>query len=98
MKFPEKVYQILKWVALTVIPALTALYGVIGTTFNIPYTQQILMIMPAIGTFIGALIGVSTAKYYQDKYNDSFKISEVMAAVEKYMEENSNSNTDIPED
>lgn len=98
MKIPDKLYEILKWVSCIVLPALTTLYGVIGTTFEIPYTQQVLMIMPAISTFIGSLIGISTAKYYQDQSTNSFKISEVMAAVEKYMAENSNSNTDIPED
>lgn len=98
MKIPDKLYEVLKWVSCIVLPALTTLYGVIGTTFEIPYTQQVLMIMPAISTFIGSLIGISTAKYYQDQSNNSFKISEVMAAVSKYMEENNKSNTDIPED
>lgn len=98
MKIPDKLYEVLKWLSLTAIPALTTLYGVIGTTLNIPYTQQVLMIMPAISTFIGALIGVSTAKYYQDLNKNSFKISEVMAAVEKYMAENNAKNTDVPEE
>lgn len=98
MKIPDKLYEVLKWLSLTAIPALTTLYGVIGTTLNIPYTQQVLMIMPAISTCIGALIGISTAKYYQDQSRDNFKIADVMAAVEKYMAENNAQNADVPEE
>lgn len=101
MKIPDKVYNVLKWLALTVIPALTTLYGVIGTAFNIPYTTEVLMIMPAISTFIGSLIGVSTAKYYQSLSQEP-QIDKVMVAVEQWFAAHENDaiakNVDVPEE
>ena len=100
MKISDKAYNILKWLALTAIPALTTLYGVIGTTLNIPHTKEVLMIMPAISTCIGALIGVSTAKYYQS-LSEEPQIDKIMAAVEQYYALHSNEdikNIDVPEE
>lgn len=101
MKIPDKVYNVLKWLALTAIPALTTLYGVIGTTLNIPYTKEVLMIMPAISTCIGALIGVSTAKYYQALSQEP-QIDKVMVAVEQWFAAHENEaitkNVDVPEE
>ena len=63
MKLSNKAYDILKWVTLIALPALIAFYGVVGSTCNIPYTEQVLTIAVAFDTMLGALIGVSTSKY-----------------------------------
>ena len=69
MKFPDKIYDILKWIALICIPAvatfLSVVLGVLSVdakTINI-----IVTIISAIGTLIGALIGVSTSTYNKQK-------------------------------
>lgn len=59
---PDKVYQILKWVALIVLPALATFVGVVGTEWGMPYCDQIVKTITATGTFIGALIGASHLK------------------------------------
>lgn len=63
MKLSNKAYDILKWITLIALPAIITFYGVVGATFNIPYTEQILTIAVAFDTMLGALIGVSTSKY-----------------------------------
>ena len=63
MKLSNKAYDILKWVTLIALPALITFYGVVGSTCNIPYTEQILTIAVAFDTMLGALIGVSTSEY-----------------------------------
>ena len=63
MKMSNKVYDVLKWVALTFLPALTALYGVIGATLNIPYTEQVITIAVAVDTFLGTCLGISSVNY-----------------------------------
>lgn len=63
----NKTFDILKWIAQVFLPALTTLYGVIGATFNIPYTQEVLTIMVAVDTFLGTLLGISSAKYNSTK-------------------------------
>ena len=63
MRLSNKVYDILKWIALVFIPALIVFYGVIGNTLNIPYTDIVLTIMGAFDVFMGSLLGISTAQY-----------------------------------
>lgn len=98
MKIPDKIYNLLKWLSIVAIPAATTLFGVIASQFNIPYAQQILTICPAVATFIGALIGISSAKYYQDQKQNAFSVNEVMQAVEKWMSDNAIKGTDVPEE
>ena len=63
MKLSNKVYDILKWVALVFIPALITFYGVVGNVLNIPYTDVILTIMGAFDVFLGSLLGITSAQY-----------------------------------
>ena len=101
MKLNDKVYTILKWICLTALPALTTLYGVIGTTLHIPYTQEAITILVAVDTCLGTMIGVSTANYYKNM-SDNPDIDKVMAAVEKWFSEHeaeaSHLNVDVPEE
>ena len=62
---PDKVYQILKWVALIAVPALVTFLSVVLGVLDVdPKTVNIVVtIIAAIGTFIGSLIGVSTSAY-----------------------------------
>ena len=63
MKLSNKVYNVLKWVALIVLPASATLYAVLSATWGLPYGEQIPATITAIDTFLGALLGVSTARY-----------------------------------
>lgn len=66
---PDKVYNILKWIALICIPALVTFLSVVLGVLDVdPKTINIVVtIMTAVGTLIGSLIGVSTAKYNKDQ-------------------------------
>lgn len=68
MKLSNKTYDIMKWVVQLLIPALITLYGVIGSTLNIPYTQEILTIAGAVDVFLGTILKISTDNY--NKEND----------------------------
>lgn len=59
----NKTYDILKWIALVGLPALTAFYGVVGATCNIPHTQEVLTIAVAFDTMLGAMLGISSSTY-----------------------------------
>lgn len=56
---PDKVYQVLKWLTLTVLPALAVLVGALGHVWNIPNTEAIMTTISAVALFFGATIGVS---------------------------------------
>lgn len=63
----NKVYNVLKWVALIAIPAFETFYWSIGNIWGFPYVEQIVGTMSAVGTLLGALIGVSTVMYNKAK-------------------------------
>lgn len=63
----SKIYDILKWIAQIVLPALITLYGVIGATCNIPYTEQTITIAVAVDTFLGTVLGISSYNYNKGK-------------------------------
>lgn len=59
----NKVYNVLKWITLVFLPALTTLIGVVLNCFNIGYTDIVLTIMTAVTTFLGAILGISNINY-----------------------------------
>ena len=67
MKLPNKVYDILKWITLVVIPALATLYVALAAVWGVPYADAVAKTSVAVCTFLGALLGVSTAEYRETK-------------------------------
>lgn len=63
----NKVYDVLKWITLVFLPALTTLSGAILTTFNVSCTDIALTIMTAVTTFMGAILGISNINYNKNK-------------------------------
>lgn len=59
----NKVYDVLKWITLVFLPALTTLVGVILNCFNVGCTEIVLTIMTAITTFMGTILGISNISY-----------------------------------
>ena len=59
MKLPNRVYDILKWICLIVLPALSVLYGALAHIWGLPYASEIPLTIEAIDVFLGALIGIS---------------------------------------
>ncbi len=66
MKLPDKVYDILKWIALILLPAVGALYFGLSQIWGLPYGEEIVGTITIIDTFLGALLGISTMKYNKE--------------------------------
>ena len=66
MKLNDKVYDVLKWIALICLPALATFYGVISKVWDLPYGVEVVSTITAVATLIGALIGVSTVNYRKE--------------------------------
>ncbi len=62
----NKTYDILKWVAITVLPAIAALVGTIGTATSWEHTGITVVVITALDTFLGTLIGVSSINYNKE--------------------------------
>lgn len=63
MKLKNKTYNILKYVAQIVLPALGTLYFALAGIWNLPCCEQVVGTITAIDTFLGVLLGISTNKY-----------------------------------
>ncbi len=63
----NKVYDILKWTAQLVLPGLATLYVSIAGIWGLPYGEQISGTIMAIDTFLGAILMISSNKYYKKK-------------------------------
>lgn len=59
----NKTYDILKYIAQIVLPALGTLYFALSSIWDLPYGEQIVGTITAIDAFLGALLGISTMKY-----------------------------------
>lgn len=66
MKLNDKIYDVLKWVALIVLPAIATLYTALAGIWGLPFAEEIPATITAIDLFIGALLGVSTAQYNKE--------------------------------
>lgn len=59
----NKTYDVLKFIALILLPALGTLYFALASIWGLPYGEQIVGTITAVDTFLGAILGISTAKY-----------------------------------
>ena len=66
MKLSNKTYDILKYIAQIVLPALGTLYFALASIWGLPYGEQIVGTITAIDAFLGALLGISTAMYNKE--------------------------------
>lgn len=67
MKLSNKVYDVLKWIAMYLLPALGTLYFALAGIWSFPYGEQVVGTITAVDTFLGVLLGISTAQYQKDK-------------------------------
>lgn len=59
----SKIYDLLKWIALVGLPALTALWLTLANIWGFPYAEAIGATMAAVTTFLGAVLGISSIQY-----------------------------------
>lgn len=59
----NKVYDILKWVAIIVLPALSTLVASVGPLWGLSMTDEVAQTITAVGTFLGAILMVSSVQY-----------------------------------
>lgn len=65
MKLTNKTYDRLKWVAQYLLPALGTLYFTVSGIWGLPYGEQVVGTITAVDTFLGVVLGVSSAEYHK---------------------------------
>jgi hypothetical protein len=63
MKMSNKIYDILKWVALVALDAIGYFYQEIAGVWSLPFGDEVLKTCVAFSILLGTLIGVSSARY-----------------------------------
>lgn len=64
MKLNNKVYDVLKWIAQILLPALGTLYFALGKVWDLPYVEGVTGTIVALDTFLGAILGISSVSYH----------------------------------
>ncbi len=70
MKISNRTYDVLKWIAQILLPALATLYFGIAQIWSLPYAEAVIGTISVIDAFLGALLGISTYNYNKAKDND----------------------------
>lgn len=63
MHLSDKTYDFLKFVAQLLLPGLGTLYFTLAGIWGFPYGEQVVGTITAIDTFLGVILGISTAQY-----------------------------------
>ena len=63
MKLSNKVYDVLKWIAMYLLPAVGTLYFALSGIWGFPCGEQVVVTITAVDTFLGVILGISTATY-----------------------------------
>lgn len=63
MKMSNKVYDVLVWVAMLVLPALSTAYAGLAVIWGFPYGEQIMGTVAIVETFLGTILKISNSKY-----------------------------------
>lgn len=78
MMFSNKTYDILKWLAQYLLPAVGTLYFALSSIWGLPYGEQIVGTISAVDAFLGVILGISSATYKNDQ-NTSEAIDETLS-------------------
>lgn len=63
MRMCDKTYNVLKWMAQLLLPAMGTLYFALASIWRLPYGEQVVGTITAVDTFLGVILGITTAQY-----------------------------------
>ena len=59
----NRVYDVLKWVTMIVLPALATAYVGLASIWGWPYADEVAKTTAVVCALLGTLLGISTAQY-----------------------------------
>ena len=63
MKMKNSVYDVLKYIAQILIPAIATLYFSVSQIWGLPYGEQVVGTLTAVDAFLGVCLGISSDNY-----------------------------------
>lgn len=67
MKLSNKTFDIMKWIVIIAIPALTTAYVGLSSIWGFPYAEAVAKTSAVVCTLLGALLGISTIQYNREQ-------------------------------
>lgn len=67
MKLSNKAYDVMKFIAQILLPAIGTLYFALARIWDLPLAEQVVGTITAIDAFLGALLGISSLQYNKEK-------------------------------
>lgn len=67
MRIPNQIYDVLKWVVMIVLPALSTAYVGLAAIWQWPMADEVAKTCSVVCVLLGALLGISTAEYNKDQ-------------------------------
>ena len=67
----DKIQDLLKWIALILLPAIGTLYFALAGIWGFPYAEQVVGTITAVDTFLGVILGISKAQYDKNNTDES---------------------------
>lgn len=67
MCMSNKCYDVLKWIAQMLLPAIGTLYFALAGIWGFPFGEEIVGTITAIDTFLGVILGISSMNYKKEE-------------------------------
>lgn len=81
MTLNNKVYDALKWIVISVLPALAVFVKAVFPVWNLPYADEISTTITAVVALLGTMLGISTVNY-MTKLNTTDSAEDTEASAE----------------
>jgi hypothetical protein len=72
MQLDNRTYDLVKWVAQILLPALGTLYFALAQIWNLPSPEAVVGTIVAVDTFLGVMLGLSAGAYNKNPDGDLF--------------------------
>lgn len=59
----NKMYDVLKWIVMIVLPACATLYAALSGIWGLPFAEQVPATITAVDTFLGVVLMISSVQY-----------------------------------
>ena len=66
----NKIYDILKWCVMILIPSATTAYVGLSAIWGWPYAEEVAKTSAVICAFLGAILGISNIQYNKEQLRD----------------------------
>lgn len=77
MKFSNKIYDVLKYLAMFFLPAFAVFVKTVFAIWGLPYGDEISATIVAINAFLGACLGISSISYQKEQIEKKEKWDEI---------------------